>query len=103
MVMLSGQSLLTVVDDILDISKIEAGRLTVDIIPFDLRDCLTTTMKQLATHAHEKGVELICDIAPRVPTAVAGDPSRLRQVVTNLIGNAIKFTHRGEVVLTVEA
>jgi two-component system sensor histidine kinase/response regulator len=103
MVKSSGESLVTVIDDILDFSKIEAGRLTVDVIPFDLRECLTTTLKQLATRAHEKGLELVCDVAPGVPTAVAGDPGRLRQVVMNLIGNAIKFTHRGEVVLAVEA
>ena len=98
----SGELLLSVIDDILDFSKIEAGKLTVDAIPFDLSDCLVTTLKLLATGAHLKGLELACDIRPDVPAAVVGDPSRLRQIVTNLIGNAIKFTEHGEVVLTVE-
>jgi PAS domain S-box-containing protein len=98
----SGELLLGVIDDILDFSKIEAGELTVDAIPFGLSDCLVTTLKLLATGAHLKGLELACDIRPDVPAAVVGDPSRLRQIVTNLIGNAIKFTPHGEVVLTVE-
>ena len=99
----SSESLLTVINDILDFSKIEAGRLSIDVIPFDLSDCLTTTLKLLAARAHVKGLELAYDIRPDVPTAVMGDPSRLRQIVTNLVGNAIKFTEHGEVVLTVEA
>ena len=103
MVKSSGESLLTVINDILDFSKIEAGKLTVDVIPFDLSDCLATTLKLLATRAHVKGLELACDIRPDVPTALVGDPGRLRQIVTNLVGNAIKFTEHGEVVLTVEA
>ena len=103
MVKSSGESLLTVINDILDFSRIEAGRLTVDVIPFDLSDCLATPLKQLATRAHVKGLELAYDIRPDVPTALVGDPSRLRQIVTNLIANAIKFTEQGEVVLTVEA
>ena len=103
MVKASGDSLLTVINDILDFSKIEAGKLNLDVIPFDLSDCLETTLKLLATRAHLKGLELVCDIQPNVPTALLGDPNRLRQIVTNLIGNAIKFTERGEVVLTVGA
>jgi signal transduction histidine kinase/CheY-like chemotaxis protein len=103
MVKSSGESLLTVINDILDFSKIEAGKLTVDVIPFDLGDCLATTVKLLATRAHLKGLELAYDIRPDVPTALVGDPNRLRQIVTNLIGNAIKFTEHGEVVLRVEA
>ena len=103
MVKASGESLLTVINDILDFSKIEAGKLAVDVIPFDLSDCLATTLKLLATRAHVKGLELACDIRPDVPTALVGDPGRLRQIVTNLVGNAIKFTEHGEVVLTVEA
>jgi PAS domain S-box-containing protein len=103
MVKASGESLLTVINDILDFSKIEAGMLTVDAIPFDLSDCLATTLKVLATRAHLKALELAYDIRPDVPTAVVGDPSRLRQIITNLIGNAIKFTDHGEVVLIVEA
>ena len=103
MVKSSGESLLTVINDILDFSKIEAGKLTVDLIPFDLSGCLATTLKLLAGRAHEKGLELLYDIRPDVPTALVGDPNRLRQIVTNLIGNAIKFTEHGEVVLTVQA
>jgi CheY-like chemotaxis protein len=103
MVKLSGDSLLTVINDILDFSKIEAGQLTIDVIPFDLGDCLATAVKLLATRAHMKGLELAFHIRPLVPTALVGDPGRLRQIVTNLIGNAIKFTERGEVVLTVDA
>jgi len=99
----SGESLLTVINDILDFSKIEAGMLAVDVIPFDIDDCLATTLKPLAARAHLKGLELAYEIRPHVPTALAGDPSRLRQIVTNLVGNAIKFTDYGEVVLTVDA
>jgi two-component system sensor histidine kinase/response regulator len=98
----SGESLLTVINDILDFSKIEAGKLTVDVIPFDLSDSLATTLKLLATRAHAKGLELACDIRPDVPTALLGDPGRLRQIIVNLMGNAIKFTDHGEVVLTVD-
>jgi two-component system sensor histidine kinase/response regulator len=99
----SGESLLIVINDILDFSKMEAGKLTVEVIPFDLSDCLATTLKLLAGRAHSKGLELACDIRPDVPTALTGDPNRLRQIFTNLMGNAIKFTERGEVILTVEA
>jgi two-component system, sensor histidine kinase and response regulator len=101
MVKASGESLLTVINDILDFSKIEAGQLTVDLVPFDLSDCLATTIRQLAARAHVKGLELIYDIGHDVPTALVGDPGRLRQIITNLLGNAIKFTEHGEVVLTV--
>jgi two-component system sensor histidine kinase/response regulator len=97
----SGESLLTVINDILDFSKIEAGQLTVEAVPFDLTDCLATTVKLLATRAHVKGLELAYDIGAGVPRTVAGDAGRLRQIVTNLMSNAIKFTARGEVVLTV--
>jgi len=76
----SGESLLTVINDILDFSKIEAGQLTVDVIPFDVGDCLATTLKLLATRAHVKGLELAYDIRPDVPTALMGDPGRLRRV-----------------------
>jgi len=99
----SGESLMTVINDILDFSKIEAGLLAVDVIPFDLNDCLATTLKLLATRAHLKGLELASDIGHGVPTALMGDPGRLRQILTNLMANAIKFTERGEVVLTVDA
>jgi PAS domain S-box-containing protein len=103
MVKLSGDALLTVVNDILDFSKIEAEALTLECIPFDLSDCLATTLRLLAPMAHQRGLELACDIRPDVPTALMGDPGRLRQIITNLVGNAIKFTEHGEVVLTVDA
>jgi two-component system sensor histidine kinase/response regulator len=97
----SGETLLALINDILDFSKIEAGELSIDVIPFHLGQCVTTTLRQLATRAHLKGLEMACDLAPEVPTALHGDPGRLRQILTNLLGNAIKFTEHGEVVLTV--
>ena len=102
LVKISADSLLTVINDILDFSKIEAGKLSLDPIPFDLRRSLDDTMQTLARRAHDKGLELACRIAPEVPDALVGDPARLRQVVVNLVGNAIKFTERGEVVVSVE-
>ncbi len=98
----SNDSLLAIVNDILDLSRIEAGRLTVETIPFSLRECVGDAMKTLGLQAHDKGLELACDIAAAVPDAVVGDPQRLRQIVINLVGNGIKFTERGEVVLRVE-
>jgi CheY-like chemotaxis protein len=95
----SGGSLLTVINDILDFSKIEAGRLEVETIPFSLRESLGDAMKMLALEAHRKGLELAYEIAPDTPDALLGDPVRLRQIVLNLVGNAIKFTERGEVVM----
>jgi signal transduction histidine kinase/CheY-like chemotaxis protein/HPt (histidine-containing phosphotransfer) domain-containing protein len=97
----SADSLLIVVNDILDFSKIEAGKLELEAIPFSLRDRLGDTMKTLALRAHKKGLELACDFAPGVPDALVGDPGRLGQVIINLVGNAIKFTAHGEVVLSV--
>jgi PAS domain S-box-containing protein len=96
----SADSLLTVINDILDFSKIEAGRLELDTIDFDLADCLEEAAKSFALQAAEKGIELACDIRPEVPRTVHGDPTRLRQVIVNLLGNALKFTQRGEVVLS---
>ena len=96
---LSANTLLTVINDILDFSKIEAGRVELETIDFNLRDCLEETLKTLALRADEKGLELLCDVASDVPEWVSGDAVRLRQVVLNLVGNAIKFTHRGEVAL----
>ncbi len=98
-VKMSVDSLLTVINDILDFSKMEAGRLDLDHISFDLRDCLEETMKALAHRADEKGLELMCHVRAEVPDRVVGDPVRLRQVMVNLLGNAVKFTQRGEVVL----
>jgi PAS domain S-box-containing protein len=97
----SADSLLTIINDILDFSKIEADRLQLDAIPFCLRDSIEETARILAPSAFEKGLELICDVLPDVPETVVGDPTRLRQVVVNLVGNAIKFTSRGEVSLRV--
>src|SRR5262245_19567605 len=101
MVHTSGESLLAVINDILDFSKIEAGRLDLDPIAFRLRDSLGETMKGLALRAQSKSLELACHVMADVPDAVVGDPSRLRQVLVNLVGNAIKFTETGEVVVRV--
>jgi two-component system, sensor histidine kinase and response regulator len=97
----SAEALLTVINDILDFSKIEAGKFELDPIAFDLHETIEETMKTLAFRAHEKGLELACDIQPGVPIAAVGDPGRIRQVIVNLIGNAIKFTEHGEVALEV--
>ncbi len=97
----SGEALLAVINDILDFSKIEAGKLTLDCAPFDLAESLGDTMKSLALRAHAKGLELAYHLSAEVPTAVVGDRARLRQVVVNLVGNAIKFTDAGEVLLEV--
>jgi PAS domain S-box-containing protein len=98
----SAEALLGVLNDILDFSKIEAGKLTLDPIPFVLRDCLSAALKPLALRAHEKGLELAYQVQSEVPDAVVGDPGRLRQILVNLVGNAIKFTEHGEVVVQVE-
>jgi signal transduction histidine kinase/DNA-binding response OmpR family regulator len=100
-VKMSADSLLTVINDILDFSKIEAGKIDLDLTDFNLRECLESTLKTLALRAGEKGLELLCDVAAEVPEAVRGDSNRLRQIVINLIGNSIKFTSEGEVVLGV--
>jgi PAS domain S-box-containing protein len=101
-VKVSADALLTLINDILDYSKIEAGKIDIEVIDFNLRDALETTLRTLALRAHEKGLELVCEIAPEVPENVRGDSSRLRQVVVNILGNAIKFTQTGEVALKVE-
>ena len=98
----SADSLLTVINDILDFSKIEAGKLEFENVEMSIRDTLGETMRTLAHRAHERGLEFACRIKPDVPSWVIADPGRLRQVVVNLIGNAIKFTEQGEVVLEVE-
>ncbi len=97
----SADSLLGVINDILDFSKIEAGKLSLDLGDFALRDAIGETLQTLALRAHSKGLELACRIAPDVPDALIGDIGRLRQVLVNLVGNAIKFTEEGEVVVTV--
>ena len=101
MVRTSADSLLTIINDILDFSKIEAGKLELDPVDFDLRECLAATMKTHALRAHQKGLELACRVQPDVPDTLVGDPGRLRQIVINLVGNAIKFTDRGEIVVEV--
>jgi signal transduction histidine kinase/DNA-binding response OmpR family regulator len=102
-VKMSADSLLVVINDILDFSKIEAGKIDLEMADFNLRDSLEATLKTLALRADEKGLELLCEVAPGVPEAVRGDSSRLRQIVVNLVGNAIKFTSEGEIVLSVRA
>ena len=100
-VRVSGESLLIVINDILDFSKIEAGKLNLEIIDFELREVIDNTMDLLAAQAHSKGLELAALIRPEVPLELRGDPGRLRQIVNNLVGNAVKFTGQGEVVVTV--
>ena len=99
----SGETLLELINDILDFSKIEAGKMELDAVPFEIREVLGDTMKSLSLRAHNKGLELAFSVARNVPEILIGDPSRLRQVIVNLVGNAVKFTSTGEVVLTVEA
>ncbi len=100
-VKVSADSLLTVISDILDFSKIEARRLDLELLEFNLRDCLGDMLKPLALRAHQKQLELACHVPLEVPEKVVGDPGRLRQVILNLVGNAIKFTERGEVLVKV--
>jgi len=98
----SADSLLTIINDILDFSKIEAGRLELYPVRFNLHDNVDEAVRALAVRAHEKGLELLCDWKEGVPDCVVGDPIRIRQVIVNLLGNAIKFTHVGEVALEVD-
>jgi signal transduction histidine kinase/DNA-binding response OmpR family regulator len=97
----SADSMLTVINDILDFSKIEAGRLELDPVPFNLRDHIEESARVLAVQAHEKGLELVCHVHSDVPEYVVGDVTRLRQILVNLLGNAVKFTEKGEVALDV--
>jgi signal transduction histidine kinase/DNA-binding response OmpR family regulator/integral membrane sensor domain MASE1 len=99
----SADSLLTVINDILDFSKIEAGKLELDPAEFQLRELIEGTAKMLAVRAHQKGLELVCDISNSVPDSVVGDAPRIRQILVNMIGNAVKFTERGEILLAVDS
>ncbi len=101
-VKLSADSLLIVINDILDYSKIEAGKIELEAIDFNLPNCAEEALKTFASTADERGLELLCDIAPDVPELVTGDPGRLRQILLNLVSNAIKFTAHGEVTLKLE-
>jgi two-component system sensor histidine kinase/response regulator len=95
----SGETLLPIINDILDFSKIEAGKLTFELLDFDLIETVESTLELLAAAAHGKGIELACEIAPNVPAKLRGDSWRLRQILTNMVGNAIKFTGKGKVVV----
>ncbi len=97
----SGEMLLSLINDILDFSKIEARKLELEILDFDLRSMLKDTADLLAIGAHEKGLELVCLVEPTVPSLLRGDPGRLRQILINLGGNAVKFTETGEIIIRV--
>ena len=102
MIRQSGNTLLTIINDILDLSKIESGRIDLEAAPFNVRQCVEDAMQLLAPAAAEKGLDLVLLIDPAVPALVVGDVTRLRQVLINLIGNAVKFTEQGEVVIAVD-
>ncbi len=99
----SGEDLLTIINDILDFSKIEAGKLDIESLPFDLGDCVESALQLMAPKASDKGLEMLYLIDQGTPATLVGDPTRLRQIMVNLLGNAIKFTERGEVFLAVDA
>jgi CheY-like chemotaxis protein/HPt (histidine-containing phosphotransfer) domain-containing protein len=101
MVLTSGEALLSVINDVLDFSKIEAGKMQLEPAPFHLRDSLADAVRSLGLRAQQKGLELACHVSPTVPDLLLGDVGRLRQVIVNLVGNAIKFTAQGEVVVRV--
>ncbi len=98
----SADALLTILNDILDFSKIEARKLSLETVDFNLRECLEQALQPLGLRAAEKGLELACRVPPDVPDGLVGDPARLRQIIVNLVGNAIKFTTHGEIVVAVE-
>jgi two-component system, sensor histidine kinase and response regulator len=99
----AGENLLTLINDILDLSKVEAGQVTLEAVPFDLGETIERTGEILGMRAGDKGLDLVCHIQPDIPMDVVGDPLRLRQIITNLIGNAVKFTEAGEILLEVKA
>ena len=101
-VKISADTLITVINDVLDFSKIEAGKIDFELSPFDIRDSLASSLKTISVRADEKGLELLCEVAAEVPDVVTGDAHRIRQIVLNLVGNAIKFTHEGEITLKVQ-
>jgi len=102
MVRKSANALMVVINDILDFSKIEAGKLDLDLVTFSLRECLSDALQWQALSAHEKGLELVCCVEPDVRDALVGDLGRLRQILVNVVGNAVKFTDDGEIVVRVE-
>jgi len=102
MVKMSADALLAILNDILDFSKIEMRQLELERLPFSVRDHVAELLKPLAMRAEQKGIELICHVLPDVPSIAVGDPGRLRQVLVNLVGNAIKFTERGQILVQVE-
>ena len=98
----SADSLMSIINDILDISKMEAGELNFEHIDFNLHNTIAETLKPLSISAHEKELELVCNVSPDTPNIILGDPGRLRQILINLLGNAIKFTENGKVAVSVE-
>jgi two-component system, sensor histidine kinase and response regulator len=98
----AADNLLGIIEDLLDFAKIESGKLELDVADFSVRGVLSDMLRALAVRAHRKGLELVSDVGPDVPDVLVGDASRLRQVLLNLVGNAIKFTQEGEVVVRVE-
>ena len=97
----SAEGLLTVINDILDFSKMETGKLRLELLDFDLMETVSNTLDLLAESAYSKGTKLVIDVAADLPTRLRGDSGRLRQILTNLIGNAIKFSERGEIVVRI--
>lgn len=98
----AGENLLELINEILDLSKVEAGQVELETIEFDLSDLMEKTCEAIALKVHEKKIELICHVDPKIPSRLIGDPTRLRQVLSNLIGNAVKFTRKGEIAVAVE-
>jgi two-component system, sensor histidine kinase and response regulator len=101
MVATSADALLRIVNDLLDLSKIEAGKLELEQVAFDLRRSLQDTLDLFAVQARQKGLTLACEITPNLPNVLVGDPGRLRQILVNLVGNALKFTEQGKVIVFV--
>src|SRR5690606_5221060 len=95
----SGDSLLSLLNDILDLSKVEAGKMELEDIPVALPELISDAVKLLSVHATSKKVELVCHLDSNLPKTISADPCRLRQIIVNLVGNAIKFTDEGEVVV----